>query len=142
MSLSAFGDRAAPPQPDAVAATLGPAHPLWESLRTGLAAACDDYSEVWGYTAKSTGWGLRAKDGDRVVVYLTPREGEFLASLAMGEKAVVAARAAGLPDRVLAVVDGARRYAEGRAVRLTVSTEADVDAVLRLASAKLHPGRP
>jgi hypothetical protein len=140
MALSAFGDKAAPPDDKAVAATLGAAHPQWQAVRQSLREMCDPYSEVWGFTAASTGWGLRARQGDRVVAYLTPREGEFLASFALGEQAFAAARASGLPDTALAVLDGARRYAEGRAVRITVRDEADVVVVLKLAAAKL--GRP
>lgn len=140
MALSAFGDRASPPGEDEVAAALGAARPHWEAVRQRLGEMCDPYSDAWGFTAASTGWGLRARDGDRVVAYLTPRDGEFLASFALGEQAVAAARAAGLPDAALAVLDAARRYAEGRAVRITVRDAADVDVVLKLAAAKL--GRP
>jgi hypothetical protein len=45
---------------------------------------------------------------------MTPQKGRFLASFALGEKAVLAARAAGLPAALLAAVDAAPRYAEGR----------------------------
>jgi hypothetical protein len=139
MPLSAFTDKAAPPPDDELRATLGAAFPLWESARQRLAALCDRYDEAWGFTSASTGWGLRAKQDGRIIVYLTPRTGEFLASFALGDRALRAARASELPPSVLAVIDNARRYAEGTAVRLTVASEADVDAVLRLAAAKLSP---
>lgn len=136
MALSAFDDKAAPPDEDALAATLGAAYELWNTLRGRLASGWHPYAELWGYTSKSTGWGLRVKRGERVIVYLTPRHGEFLASFALGEKAVLDAQARGLPSAVVELIDGARRYAEGRAVRLTVTSAADIDVVEKLAAAK------
>jgi Protein of unknown function (DUF3788) len=91
--------------------------------------------EVWGYTAKSTGWGLRLREGDRVLAYLTPQRGVFLASFVLGEAAVQAARARVRPER-LATIDAARRYAEGRGVRWTVASDADADDVLAVLACK------
>ena len=136
MALSAFDDKAVPPDEDGLAATLGPAYELWNALRRRLGSAWRPYAELWGYTTKSTGWGFRVKRGERVIVYLTPRHGEFLASFALGEKAVLDAHERGLPAAVVELIDGARRYAEGRAVRLTVATAADLDVVEKLAAAK------
>jgi hypothetical protein len=102
MPLSAFTDKAAPPPDDELRATLGAAFPLWESARQRLAALCDRYDEAWGFTSASTGWGLRAKQDGRIIVYLTPRTGEFLASFALGDRALRAARASELPPSVLA----------------------------------------
>ncbi len=137
MALSAFGDKAAPPQADALAATLGPAYPWWNELREQLASVCTPFSEYWGYTSKTTGWGLRVKHGERVIVYLTPRKGQFLASLALGERAVQAAHASDLPDSVLALIDNARRYAEGRAVHLEVRDASDIERIRTLAAIKI-----
>ena len=95
------------------------------------------YSQEWGYTSRTTGWGLRLKRGSRIIIYLVPRDGHFLASFALGERAASAAHASGLPDRVLTLIDNARRYAEGRAVRVEVRDANDVDAVRQLAAIKI-----
>jgi hypothetical protein len=136
MAFSAFDDKTAPPGEEAIAEALGPAHAWWDELRGRLSSAWHPYAEVWGFTSRTTGWGLRVKHGERVIVYLTPRQGEFLASFALGERAVQDALARGLPDAFVEIVAGARRYAEGRAVRVTVTSAADVDAVEKLALAK------
>ncbi len=132
MALSAFDDRSAPPSDGDVATVLGPAARRWERIRSQLAL-----TEEWGFASRSTGWGLRLKQGSRVIVYLTPRAGSFLASLALGERAVAAAREQGLPGPALAAIDAAPRYAEGRGVRLAVSTADDVETVRQLAAVKL-----
>jgi hypothetical protein len=69
-------------------------------------------------------------------VYLTPCEKHFIAGFALGEKAVQAAEAAGLPKRVLEIIHDSKKYAEGRAVRLDIRNKSDRDVVLRLVSIK------
>ena len=58
-------------------------------------------------------------------------------SLALGDKALQAARRSGLPPPVIRIVDEARKYAEGTAVRLEINRPEDIAAVKKLASAKL-----
>ena len=71
------------------------------------------------------------------MLYMTPCPGYFLASFALGEKAVKAARESGLPDSVLAVIDNAKKYAEGRGVRLEVRSAKDVKNIEKLAQIKI-----
>lgn len=66
-----------------------------------------------------------------------PCQGCFLAALVLGEKAVKAAHKSDLPDSVLAVTDGERKYAEGRAVRIEVRTKEDLRNVQKLAAIKM-----
>ncbi|MGB5138934.1 MAG: DUF3788 family protein, partial [Candidatus Zixiibacteriota bacterium] len=73
----------------------------------------------------------------RVIVYMTPCNDHFLASFALGEKAVKAAHESGLPAPILEIIDDAPRYAEGRGVRIQVRTTTDVRNIERLAVIKL-----
>ena len=136
MVTNAFIGRTQAPTPAEVGAALGKAKARWDRLLARLQPHCD--GSAWGSSGKKHGWALRMLRGDRVIVYLTPGAGEFMASFALGDKAMTAARAAGLPPAVVAVLDGARRYAEGNAVRLEVKTAADVDAVAALARIKIE----
>jgi len=68
---------------------------------------------------------------------MTPCEGYFRMSFALSEKAVQAAHASDLPAPVLAVIDAARKYAQGRGVRLEIRQPEDVRNVLRLAEIKM-----
>ncbi len=68
---------------------------------------------------------------------MTPCKGYFLASFALGEKAVKAAHESDLPASVLAVIDGAKKYAEGRGVRLEVRSAEDVRNIEKLAVVKM-----
>ena len=134
MIENAFSGRATPPTDAELAAALGKARSRWDRLQAKLAPCCD--GSAWGSSSKKLGWSLRMRRGDRVIVYLSPGRGELMASFALGDAAMRAARAAGLPPAVAAVLASAKRYAEGHAVRLEVKTAADVDAVATLARIK------
>ncbi len=137
MALSAFDDKSRQPTDAEVAATLGKAHAAWREVIARVGARFAPLAPEWGFTSKSAGWGLRLRHKDRVILYMTPREGHFLASFALGEKAVADAREAGLPAAVLKVIDEARRYAEGRGVRLEVRTVAEARNIEKLAIVKM-----
>ena len=91
----------------------------------------------WGSSSKSTGWGLRLKQEKRTVLYMTLCRGHFFGFFGLGERTVKPAYESGLPAPVLAAVSGAKKYAEGRGVRLEVRTRGDLHSVLPLAEIKM-----
>jgi hypothetical protein len=137
MALSAFDDKSRQPQDDELGATLGKAFPLWNELRRLIESRFAPVSEEWGFASKSTGWGLRLKGEKRTILYMTPCRGYFLASFVLGEKAVKMAHESDLPGSILEVIDSAKKYAEGRGVRLEVRSAKDVRSVEKLAIIKM-----
>ena len=137
MAISIFDDKAHPPKENDLCEVLGKTYKLWCALKDHVIAEYAPISPEWGFASKSTGWGLRLKGEKRAVLYMTPCKGYFLASFALGEKAVAAAHAAKLPTAMLEVIDKAPKYAEGRGVRLEVRTSKDVDSIKKLAVIKM-----
>lgn len=137
MALSIFDDKSRVPEEEEVAAALGKTYRLWDELKNRIASRFPPLSIDWGYASKSTGWGLRLKQEKRTVLYMTPCQGYFLASFALGEKAVKLAHDSDLPSSVLTIIDGAKKYAEGRGVRLEVRKASDVQVIERLAKIKM-----
>ncbi len=136
MASNAY-EPAAPPDEQTLSELLGDALPWWRELIERLTPMCAPYSLEWRYHAGRDEWSARVRRGTRIIVYLQPRRDAFQASFALGERAVAAAHAADLPDEVHALIDGARRYAEGRAVRIEVTGPGDVATVRELAAAKI-----
>lgn len=137
MALSVFDDRATPPTEQTLAQALGRAAKAWALVKEQVGRLCVPLREEWAFAGAKFGWSLRLKRADRVIVYMTPCRGQFLASFVLGEKACVAAREAGLPASILALIVEARKYAEGRGVRIPVKTARDASAVGKLAAIKL-----
>jgi hypothetical protein len=136
LSLSALVDKAAQPDRDTLADALGPTAGLWSDLIDSLHAAHDPLVEVWTYSGVAWGWSLRLKRKKRVLVYLTPGRGHFLASFALGEKACLAAHEHAIAPAMLAIIDAAPKYPEGRGVRITVRRAVDVTHVLQIVALK------
>jgi len=135
---NAFIGKPEMPTDDDLAAELGrSAKALWDRLLAGLAEQHNIVTREWNSYSRKAGWALRLKLGKRTILYLSPCHGCFRASFALGGKAVEAARASGLPARVIQVIDNARRYAEGTGVRIDVNGPADIAVVLKLAAIKL-----
>ena len=133
MALSAFDDKTRPPTDDQLRSVLGKAHGSWVKLLALVADRIEPVSEVWKF---STGWSLRVLRKDRVILYMTPQQNQFLVSFALGEKAVGAAHASRLSASVLKAIDDAPRYGEGRGVRIPVRGGSQLTTLARLAQIK------
>ncbi|MGA3040604.1 MAG: DUF3788 domain-containing protein [Bryobacteraceae bacterium] len=135
---NAFIGKSETPTDDDLAAELGrSAKTLWDRLLANLAEQHNVATREWNSYSAKAGWLLRLKRGKRTILYLSPCQGGFRASFALGGKAVEAARASKLPRRVIRIIDSAKRYAEGTGVRIDVDGPADIAVVLKLTAIKL-----
>jgi hypothetical protein len=137
VALSVFDDKARQPTEADLARVLKRSFVFWNELKERIESTFTPLTFEWGFTGKSTGWGLRLKHKERIILYMTPCEGHFLASFALGEKAVQAAHKSNLPSSILKIIDSARKYAEGRGVRLKVTSARDVGHIEKLAIIKM-----
>ena len=136
MALSAFSDGTKPPSDGELRSVLGKAYNPWAKLLSLVGDRIGPMNEVWGYTSASTGWGLRVRHKERVILYMTPQQNQFLVSFALGEKAVAAAGSAKLSAGVRQAIDEAPRYAEGRGVRLEIRNSSQLASLATLAHIK------
>jgi len=135
---NAFIGKRETPTDDDLAAALGrSAKALWDRLLAGLAEQHNIVTREWNSYSPKAGWSLRLKRDKRTILYLSPCHGCFRASFALGGKAIETARGSGLPERVIQIIDSARRYAEGTGVRIDVNGPADIAVVQKLAAIKL-----
>ena len=138
MFLNAFIDKPDKPTDEELTSVLGEAKALWDRLLADLAAESDVGTQEWNSYSRKAGWSLRLKHGKRTILYLSPCQGCFRASFALGDRAVAAARHSRLPQRAVQIIDEAKRYPEGMAVRIGVNGPNDLAIVKRLAAVKLE----
>jgi hypothetical protein len=134
---NAFIGRAKKPTERELSAVLGPAQALWTELLAAMAAEFGLKTREWSSYSVKAGWSLRLKQGERNILYLIPSAGAFSVSLVLGDKAVAAAKKAGLPAPILALIAGARRYAEGTGIRFEMKSPDDIAVVKALTALKL-----
>lgn len=137
MSLSAFCDKTHQPTDSEVSIVLGGTYSVWNQLIESISEKFSPIVVEWGCSSGKTGWGLRLKQEKRTILYMAPCKGYFYASFALGEKAVKLAHESDLPSAVLAAIDAAPKYAEGRGVRLQVRCPQDLVWVIKIADAKM-----
>jgi hypothetical protein len=136
MPANAFIGSIKPPRDEELAAALGGAKAHWDQLLADLETEFE-LTREWNSYSPKAGWALRLKRQKRNIVYLSPCRECFLASFALGDRAVAAARAAKLPKSVVKIIDEAKRYAEGTAVRIAVNGAKDLAVVRKLVGIKL-----
>lgn len=137
MALSAFDDKSKEPGAGELAKVLGRSATHWTRLIDCISSEYSPLTVTWNFAGAKWGWSLRLKQKKRTVLYMTPCAKHFLVGFALGEKAVKAAHENKLPGPVLAVIDEAPRYAEGRGVRIEVRTKKDLENVLKVAAVKM-----
>jgi hypothetical protein len=138
VSENAFAGQATRPTERELASVLGGSHSLWQNLAADLQRDLKLDREEWNSYSVNAGWSLRLQSKKRNLVYFGPRAGYFLASFILGEKAVAAARKSKLPAGILKMIDEAKRYPEGSAVRIEVHDLADADIVKTLTKIKFE----
>jgi hypothetical protein len=137
MTLSSFDDKSNKPNTQELKAALGRTSRYWDTLVAHLAKEYEPLEETWNFGSGGWGWALRLKQKKRTVLYMTPCRGYFMVGFALGEKAVKAALSADLPESILSIIADAKKYAEGRAVRLEIRNKGDVRSVKILAGIKM-----
>lgn len=120
-----------------LAVALGAAKVLWDQLVDELAKE-HKLTREWNTYSIKAGWSLRLKGEARNIVYLSPSQNDFMASFALSDKAMRAARASKVSGHALTIITDAKKYAEGTAVRIAVNGPRDVAVVKRLAKIKLE----
>jgi hypothetical protein len=137
VATSAFTDKSKKPTEADLSRVLGRSKKLWDELRSCATGQETSVSEEWKCHGEKYGWSLVLRGKKRNLLYMSPREKHFMASCALGEKAVAAAESAGLPPQVLEAIRTAPRYPEGRPARIEVRTAKDLEVVKQLLALKM-----
>jgi hypothetical protein len=137
MAESVFEDKAAMPDDEALAAVLGKTHPLWARIREPLAKEFDPIQPEWKFYGKKYGWTLKVQHKKRTILYLTPLTGGFRIAFVFGDKAVAAVEDSTVPEGIKEELRNARRYVEGRGLRIEVKSAKDVRTVKQLIHIKM-----
>ena len=94
-------------------------------------------TESWGYSGKNYGWSLGLKQKKRSVVYLVPGEGRVYMQPRIQREGGDRSAQSALPSDVLEMVETAKRYTEGRAVRMQVQSGKDAAVAKELVGIKM-----
>jgi hypothetical protein len=136
MTRNLFLDRAQPPSTRQIAAAVGPRLEWLHELKGHSDQAP---VEQWKYYGKSIGWTLKLLVGKRNLCFIVVQRGSFAVSFVFGDRAVRAIEQSDLPRALIARIVGARRYVEGRGVRLEITSRRVLEHAKKLLLYKQQP---
>ena len=134
---SAFLDKSKKPTDADLAELLGKTVNHWHAITDHLAGSDEGLTLEWKFYSGSHGWHFKATKKKRAVLYMIPKKGGFTASMALREKAIEMLRDGGLPEELIAEIESAKAYPEGKPARIEVTGKKKVDIVKKLIAVKL-----
>jgi len=137
MSSSIFFDKSIRPDDRQLAEALGRTYPLWAEIKSHIRAEHGELVEEWKFYGPKSGWILKSLNKKRNLFFLTPCQEYFRIAFVFGDRAVAAIEKSDLPAAIIEEIKKAKKYAEGRGLRLEVRRQGDVEHVKKLLAFKV-----
>ena len=135
---SAFMDKSSPPDDKALSGVLGNSFKTWVEIRDSVRREHGPAVEEWKYYGAKSGWTLKFLLKKRNLFFLSAQEKFFRIAFIFGDSAVDTIAKSDLPPALIREVKEAKRYAEGRGLRLEIRSRSSVRDVLKLVDIKVH----
>jgi len=135
--ISLFPDKSAKPTENDLVEHLGSTFDLWKQIHDYVLDKYPNGFCEWNYPGKKYGWSYRIKDKRRAIIYFLPREGYFKVAFIFGQKAYDVIMESDVSQAIKADLSQARKYAEGRGIRIEVRGKSIVYSIRKLVDFKL-----
>lgn len=137
METNAFMEKSIQPDDRQLARLLGRNAPFWEAIKQHIAQKHGDITEEWKFYNTKSGWTLKVLRKKRNLFFFTPLPGFFRMVFVFGDRAVSAVEKSDLPENLKNELKQARKYAEGRGIRIEVKSQKDVEYIKKLIDIKV-----
>jgi hypothetical protein len=137
MSANVFIDKLAKPNDQALVRALGKTYPLWAEIEKHIATTLGESIEEWKYYGMKSGWTMKTLYKKRNLFFFTACKGYFRIAFVFGDRAVAEIVTSDLPKAMIEEITNAKKYAEGRGIRIDVKTRRDVESVKKLIAFKV-----
>ena len=135
---SIFLDKSVVPNDIMLAEALGKSLKHWKAIKSHLSERCGDWTEEWKYYNAKSGWVMKVFRKKRNLFFFFPSGSYFTIAFVFGDKAVSAVGESDLPIRLKKSLISARKYAEGRGIRIDVKATEDVENICKLIDIKIE----
>jgi hypothetical protein len=135
--MSIFLQKAVIPSETMVRDVLKETSQLWNDMIKWVSEEYGPVTEEWTFAGKNNGWSFRLKQKKRTILYFIPQDGYFQNAFVFGDKAADFILQEDFPENVKQSLREARRYMEGRGIRLDVRSEDAIEIIKRLVKVKM-----
>src|SRR5689334_10957097 len=104
IAANPFIGKTTPPTQKDLSKVLGSSEAAWHALLSDLDGELGVADSEWHSYSPKAGWALEVKKGSRTILYMSPRARFFLISFTLGDKAMKAVLADGLPAAVVKII--------------------------------------
>ncbi len=137
METNVFMDKSIQPDDSRLAHALGENAIFWEAIKQHIVQKHGEVNEEWKFYNTKSGWTLKVLLKKRNLFFFRPLQGFFRLAFVFGDKAVSAVERSDLPEDIKNELKNARKYAEGRGIRIEVKSQKDVEHVKKLIDIKV-----
>ncbi len=109
----------------------------WQMIKDYVLLKYPSAIEEWNYPSDKYGWSFRIKDKKRVILYLLPREKFFKVAFVFGQKAFNTIMESQISNTIKIELDSAKKYAEGRGIRIDIINDKITNDIKELIDIKL-----
>jgi hypothetical protein len=137
MESSIFLSKDKVPTEKELQVALADLYPLWLQVKKDVLGKYPEGKEEWNFPGAKYGWSFRIKDKKRAILYLGPRQNYFLVVFIFGDKAVNAILESSISENFKSELKSAKKYAEGRGIRIEVRDSSPLKDIFKLIDFKL-----
>ena len=132
-----FNDKQLQPTEEMLAGALGETKALLDSIGEFIETEFGEFHPEWKFYGSKLGWSLKLFNKKRNVLFVGPETGYFRVAFAIGEKAFQEIMRSELPDSIKNQLSTTTVYAEGRPLRLEITSKEDAEPLFQLIKIKL-----
>jgi len=116
---------------------LGTTYALWHQIQEFILDQYPKGLKEWNYPGKKYGYSYRIKDKKRVILYFLPRKNYFELAFVFGQKSTDLIMESDISLEIKNELIKARKYAEGRGIRIEVKNDLNITDIKKLVEIKL-----
>lgn len=135
--ISIFQDKLTKPIDQDLVDNLDSTYSLWLQLHDFVFEMYPNGLAEWNYSGKKYGWNYRIRDKKRAIIYLLPRDKYFKVAFVFGQKATDTIMLSGVSRKIKNELARARKYAEGRGIRIDIKDDTKISDIKKLIEIKL-----
>ncbi len=136
--ISIFRDKAIIPTDKDLVENLGDTYNLWKNIHDLVLIKYPKGFAEWNHPGQKYGWNFRIKDKKRAIIYFLPRDKYFKVAFVFGQKATDIILSSDISPVIKSELEQAKKYAEGRGIRIDVKNDKILPDIKRLIEIKLN----
>lgn len=138
MADNFFTDKTIKPSDELLSQALGTTYKYWDEIRTTLRKEYGELIEEWKYYGQKYGWSLKFLLKKRNLFFFTAYDKYFSLGFVFGDKVVSVIEKSDMPKNIIDDLKSAKKYAEGRGLRLEIKKRVDITHIKKLVEIKIN----